>query len=99
MDSISNVSLSNMYTPENGPIDFTYVFAINCPHFVNTSVVIVKWGPSVVFPYLRENQTFLMLFHILYKHCCCLLVANLATKVATMMESCCHNVEVATHHD
>ena len=86
MDSISNVSLSYMYTQENGPIVFTYVFAMNCPHFVSTSVVIVKWSLSEMFLYLRENQTLLMLFHMLCKHYCCLLVANLATKVASMMK-------------
>ena len=61
MESISYVSLSYiMYTHEN---DYSYVFAINCPHIVNSSVVIVKWGPSVMFLYLRGNQSFSMLFH------------------------------------
>ena len=78
MESISSVSLFYMYTPENGPIDYSYVFAIKCPYIVNTSVVIVKWGLSVMFLYLRENQSFFLMFHMLCKHYHCLLVVTMS---------------------
>ena len=45
---------------------YIYVFDINLPH-VNKSVVILKWGPSAMFLYLRETLMLLPLL-LFYMH-------------------------------